>query len=130
MVATRRRRGSESARLTEAIVTRFARPQPGPQRFLRDLTVRGLALRVTPSGAAAWVWEQRVKRQKRRLVIGRPPEMNVYLARQAAIQMAARVSEGQDPAEARVADRGIPTLGTFAQRYMQEWATPRKRSAA
>ena len=115
--------------LTQHLVDRVALPAAG-QRFLRDVRVLGLALRVTSNAAKSWIWEGRVKGRVRRITLGPHPALSLAAARDEALSTAAAVAKGEDPATARARERAELTFGGLATLYLERHAKPRKRSAA
>jgi integrase len=115
--------------LTQAVVERAKFPATG-QRFIRDAKSPGLALRITAGGARSFVWEGRVRGRVRRITLGPHPAVSLGVARQKALETAAAVARGEDPAEALARERGELTFGQLAERYMERHARARKRSAA
>ncbi len=114
-------------KLTETTVQKAKAPEAG-QAFLRDDKARGLALRVTAGGARTWVWDGRVRGRTRRITLGPSPAVSLAQARNMALDVAARVARGGDPAEERAEERRMLTFGALAERYMTDHAE-RKRSA-
>ena len=115
-------------KLTEQTVRAVKPPESG-QRFLRDSRVVGMALRITSGGACTWVWEGRVKGRVRRITLGRYPAFSLPQARQRALEVAAAVTRGEDPAAAIARERGELTFGRLAESYIERHAQPHKRSA-
>jgi integrase len=104
-------------RLTETAIARALKDaarsgvRPGD---LIDAGQRGLRLRVTPKGIAAWVLACRDKGGKmRRFPLGSWPEMGIAKAREAARALHHRVRvEGADPIDERRKARAKDTSGT------------------
>lgn len=117
-------------RLTKESIEKAKLPEPGrKERFIRDDIVRGLGVRVTASGAKAFVFEGRIKGRPRRLTIGAWPDLNVQMARDRAMEIRTAIARGEDPAgEAKEARREL-TFGELADAYMERHAKPHKRSA-
>jgi len=115
------------AHLTKAVVE-AAEPPAGGQIFLRDDAIKGFALRVIATGAKSFVWEGRIRGRMRRVTIGRYPDLPVAAARQKATEIRAAIGRGEDPAEARQAERKQATLADLSTVYMERHARPHKRS--
>ncbi len=92
-----------------------------------------LALRVGPTGQKSWQYLYRFDGKVRRMTLGAYPAMTVAEAHKAAGDAMQRRERGIDPGAATVetnaAARKAPTFKELADRYIDEWATPRKKSA-
>jgi len=118
-------------RLTKDAINRARLPEAGhKERFIRDDIVRGLGVRITASGFRSFIFEARIKGRPRRMTLGSWPDLTVVLARQKAAEIRGRIARGEDPATEAEAARKEPTFGELAATYMEQWAKPRKRSAA
>ncbi|MCW7543057.1 site-specific integrase [Aurantimonas litoralis] len=95
-----------------------------------DETIRGLTLRVTPTGAKSWsiVWTGEDDGIKRRLTLGSYPTMDLHSARKRALGELAKISEGADPMTRKRAARAEMTLSELAGLYVEKYAKPNKRS--
>ena len=102
---------------------------PGPsRREYFDRLVRGLALRVSPTGGKSWVLLYRYHRRLRRWTIGRYPTLSLADARELARAGLRDVERGQDPAQAKRDANEAMTFAELADRYLTEYARPRKRT--
>jgi integrase len=121
-----------STPLSDAIV-RSAKPAAAHIRTLRDGHPKsgGLELRVFPSGQKSWAIRYRIGRRQRRLTLG---DANILPlggkngARELARQAMLRVSNGEDPAEAKREHRDADTVEQFAEIYMERHAKTKKKS--
>ena len=113
-------------RLTKRVVDAAA---PGPtDSFLWDETVTGFGLKVTPAGAKVYVLQYRCKGRQRRYTIGRHGSpWTAEEARAEAVRLLAEVVRGNDPAEAKRAERGDVTFSAFSERYLREHADLHKK---
>jgi hypothetical protein len=135
-------------RLTETAITAATKraATAGARVEVADDGMRGLRLRVTPSGARTWIWGGRDQDGRaRRFVLGQHPNMGISDAREAAGAMRAKVQrDGADPvAEARRkrgqahdATAGIGTLAALLDLYgakagakLKSWTDCRRRIA-
>jgi integrase len=113
------------ARISKRAMDSF-RPAAKPYIvFDQDLT--GFGLRVMPSGAKTWIVEYRPgtggrKIFKRRMKIDVAGRMTPDEARAKAKEILARVRLGEDPAAERTISRQTPTIGTFTNRFLEEYA--------
>ncbi len=133
-------------RLTETAITAAAKraAASGVREELADEGLRGLRLRVTPTGARTWIWGGRDQDGRaRRFVLGHHPAMGISDAREAAGTMRGKVQrEGADPvaakrrkrAELRDAAAGIGTLSALLDLYgrkaggeLKSWPESRRR---
>jgi hypothetical protein len=113
--------------LTKAVVEGEKAPTSG-QRFVRDDSIKGFALRVIASGAKSFVWEGRVRGRVRRITIGQFPEMPVAVARDRVLGIRAAIAQGHDPYTERQAERDEPTFGELGRRYIGEHSKIHKKS--
>lgn len=98
----------------------------------QDEMVRGLALRVSPSGVKAWSvrYSRESDGSKQRITLGRFPAIPLEKARQHARKLVMAVAEGDDPSSDRkarktamtVADLGSLFIDKYAKRYKKTWA--------
>jgi len=101
--------------------------QPGD--VLRDDEVRGLQLRVHSHRRAFYVYYRTRSGQRRRPKLGDFPTLNLQLARSLARELLAKMALGEDPCGKWKAIRESETVNQLIDRYMEEYALPRKRSA-
>jgi len=107
-------------RLTDSLV-RKALPLARGQAMFWDSEVKGLALRVTPNGAKAFVLDYRADGRQRRITIGSYPDWSVQAARKTAKDMKREVDHGHDPMGERHAEREAPTIADLWERYSVEY---------
>lgn len=112
-------------RLTKTIV------ESGPPGWLWDSDVPGLGVRVLESGARSFVFRYGSGRRggTKRVTLGRYPALTLEQARKTARLLIGAKAEGRDPAQERARTRDVPTLAEFAERYMEEYAKPRKKAS-
>jgi integrase len=106
-------------KLSEALVRKALPPARG-QAMIWDTEVKGFALRITPSGAKAFVLDYRAEGRQRRITIGAHPDWTVAAARDAAKAMKREVDHGADPMGERQAQREAPTVMELWERYERE----------
>ena len=96
--------------------------------FLWDTELRGFGCKVTPKGARIYVLQYWNGGRSRRYTLGRHGEvLTPEEARREAQRIKGRVAGGDDPAADRTADRCAPTLAEFAERYLDDHATVKKK---
>ena len=85
-----------------------------------DDTVPGFGLRLRQTGARSWIFQYKIGRATRRLVIGSAAAIKVAKAREIAGQHHAAVKLGRDPAaEKRMqVERALHTFGALVERYL------------
>jgi integrase len=114
-------------RLTEEFVAK--QKSDGHHRMLFDRQ-SGFGLRITPAGAKIFIAQVRTNGSKRRVTLGRHPDISVTQARELALQAIADLRQGQDPALARKArDKALAaggtTLSALTERWMAEHVRPK-----
>lgn len=117
-------------RLSDRLVRETVAPDVG-NRVLYDADLRGFGVRITASGARAFVLNYRAKGRERRITIGQYPTWTVLAARKQAEQLRRQIDLGQDPLDERIAERSAPTVRELFDRYASEHLpTKAPRSAA
>jgi integrase len=122
--------------LTAALVDRLRRSPPRtPSRIeYWDAKTPGLCLRVSASGAATWSLRYRPHSggSYQRASLGALPAVGLADARAYANRLRVEVAGGADPQRERMAKRAAAanafTFERLAQRYLDEYARPRKVS--
>lgn len=90
---------SEPQELTLTLIERLQCPVGKAQAFLRDTKAPALRVRVTPSGAKAFVFEAKLNRDTVRRTIGDVRSWNIESARGEANRLRVLVDSGHDPRE-------------------------------
>jgi integrase len=124
-----------TAALTAALVDRLRRkpPKTGRAEYWDEKTP-GLCLRVSANGAATWTLRYRPRDggPQRRASLGALPAVGLADAREHAARLRLDVAKGADPQHERMARRAAAantfTFDRLAQRYLDEYAKPRKAS--
>jgi integrase len=121
--------------LTAALVDRLRRAPPEAGRVeIWDAKTRGLCLRISANGVGAWSlrYMPRNGGGYRRITLGPLSELGLADARERAARLRVEVADGADPQQARIARRAaaanVLTFDQLAQRYLDEYARPRKVS--
>jgi integrase len=102
---------------------------------VRDSTLKGLLLRVQPSGIKAWYFDYRHKGVRNRRLIGRSPGLSVEAARDICLQLSATAGAGvnlqeQKRAEVEEEKRARQsTLRAFLDGRYEPWANSHLKSA-
>ena len=113
-------------RLTDSIIKALPVPQKG-NRITYDADVKGFGVRVTASGARAFVLNYRTGAgRERRFTIGSFPDWRTAAARQEAAELKKRVDRGEDPLGEFQDARDAKTMADLCQRFRTEHL-PKKR---
>ncbi len=108
------------------------------QAFLWDVTAPGLALRATPAGKPAYVFQSRYQDKTIRLTIGSPDAWSIEQARGKAKALQRLIDDGKDPRDlkrdaladkankAAAAASNAVTVGDLWPRYLTEGKPKRK----
>lgn len=90
---------SEPQDLTSGLIERLQCPPGKTQAFLRDRNAPALRVRVTASGAKAYVFEAKLGRQTIRRTIGDVRSWTIEAARKEANRQRVLIDQGADPRE-------------------------------
>ncbi|HEX4569098.1 MAG TPA: Arm DNA-binding domain-containing protein, partial [Dongiaceae bacterium] len=96
-------------KLTARSVARLRRPDVGQIDYFDD-SLPGFGLRVSAGGRRAWVLLYRHGALKRRLTLGRYPDLPLAAARDKAKDHLREVAHGRDPAAEKAAGRKAETF--------------------
>lgn len=117
---------------TAGRVNGFTCPADKAQAFLWDVTAPGLALRATPAGKPAYVFQGRYQDKTIRLTIGSLDVWSIEQSRSKARELQRLIDEGQDPRELKrgalaataakkaAAAANAVTVGEAWSRYIKE----------
>jgi len=94
---------------------------------LWDGALPGFGLRVFPSGAKSFVVFYRAGTRQRLMTVGRYGLYTLQQARLMARKLLTRVADGEDPLGERRKDRREVTMNQLWERYLEEYARPRKK---
>ncbi|QUD86063.1 tyrosine-type recombinase/integrase [Phenylobacterium montanum] len=95
---------------------------------LRDTSVPGFLLKVTPSGRKTFMLAYTAANgQRRKPAIGQFGELTVEQARRIAQDWLAEVRRGNDPSAERSAARRAPMMQELCQRFIDEYSIPRNK---
>ena len=99
--------------------------------FWDDL-VRGLVLRVLPSGVKTWrvIYSRASDSRKMAVTLGRFPALDLELARRKAKKIVAQLADGADPSGDRRAQRIALTFEQLGALYIEKHAKRNKRTWA
>ena len=114
--------------LTARTVATLRAPSDKPRIEYFDAEVAGLTLRITSDGVKTWSLVYRHHGRKRRLTLGRFPDIGLAKARLRATEERGRIAGGSDPAADKQDERSTfgDTVGALFDAYKK--ATEKKRS--
>jgi hypothetical protein len=93
-----------------------------------DEEVRGLGLRLYPSGRKSFIFRYTSRSKKKKTItIGPFGPFTLHKAREIAQHMRVDVAQGHDPLAAKLADRDALTVAELADRYLEEHAEIKKK---
>jgi len=97
-----------------------------------DDVVRGLVLRVSPSGVKSWtvVYTRASDGGRCRLTLGKYPVIALEKARALALKAMVDVTDGNDPAGDKRTRRDAMTVADLGALYLDKWAKRHKRTWA
>jgi integrase len=102
------------------------KPNPAKDEYLWDTEAKGFGLRVKPSGARSFVlsyYAPGLYQTRRRLTIGTFGPLTVDEARKKALELLARIADGEDPAMMAADDRRAirdETVAALFPLYLQD----------
>ncbi len=115
-------------KLTPGTLRAIKAPARG-QREHFDKLVAGLALRTSQGGARTWSLLYRdAGGKRRRITIGKAPEVGLAEARTIARDLRAKVRLGGDPADERKRRHDVPTLRNAFELYLERQGKLHNRS--
>src|SRR5665213_706613 len=105
------------------------KPPPRPKQIdYFDESLPGFGLRVSYNGRKSWIVLYRCHGVKGRLTLGRFDVLPLADAREQAREALKAAGRGDDPALQKSRDREAPTFKQLTDRYIEEYAKPRKRT--
>lgn len=114
--------------LTVGTIERLTCPLGKAQAFLRDAEGNGLRVRVTRSGAKAFVFEQSLKNRTIRRTLGDVTAHTIEQARAWAKEQSLLIDKGTDPRELE-REQAEAKAAVFAEKAAQEAAATAQRAA-
>jgi integrase len=105
------------------------KPPPRPKQVdYFDNSLPGFGMRVSYNGRKSWIVLYRCNGVKGRLTLGRLDVLPLVEAREQARDALKAAGRGDDPALQKDRDREAPSFKQLADRYIEEYAHPRKRT--
>ena len=116
-------------KLTKVVCDKAVYEGKGGKGFyaVRDDSVKGFGLRITPSGTKSFIITYRIGGRLRIHTLGRYGVLTVDEARRLARQRLAGVLQGEDPAEAKQKSILGDTVKDLCAVYMEKKALPEKK---
>lgn len=110
-----------TARLSKRAIDAASASETGDQWWW-DAEVRGLGLKVTPTGRRVFALKYRVPghRTTRKLTLGSYGALTLDQARSMAKQALGRIATGSDPARDRAQGRTAPTMAVALRDYLRD----------
>src|ERR1700693_6353334 len=99
--------------LTETYLESVKPPTAG-RLSLRDSTPPGFGVSITANGIKSYVLDYRIFKRKRRITLGRWPEMTLSEARDRAVEARREVRENRDPLLTKNQSRDLRTVHDLA----------------
>jgi integrase len=119
---------SRRVKFTDRSLKAIKPPPPPKQVDYFDETLPGFGLRVSYNGRKSWVVLYRCNGIKGRLTLGRFDTIPLADARDQARAALRDAAAGVDPSVKKERDREAPTFKRLTDRYIEEYAKPRKRT--
>jgi Arm DNA-binding domain/Phage integrase central domain len=105
------------------------KPPPRPKQIdYFDENLPGFGLRVSYNGRKSWVVLYRCNGVKGRMTLGRFDLISLADARERARAALKAATNGDDPTAQKSRDREAPTFKSLVDRYVEQYAKPRKRT--
>ena len=103
---------------------------PGPKDgYIWDVAIKGFAVKVTPRGTRAYLFEYKDRSRKtRRVTVGHHGIITAEQAREKARALAAEVELGGDPAADRTGHRAAATVSALAEQWLSDHVEARRKS--
>ncbi len=96
--------------------------EPGKsERIVFDDDIRGFGIRVREGGSRTWIFQYRIGKKQRRMVLGSAKSVPLALAKKNASELEAKVKLGDDPAVAKeTARREVDnTFALLAEQFLE-----------
>jgi integrase len=108
-------------RLTLKSVESETLPNGKTDHIVFDDDVTGFGLRIREGGSRTWVYQYRIGRKQRRMVLGSAKSVPLKIARENASKLEAKVALGGDPAMEKETARGDAenTFGVLSEQFLQ-----------
>ncbi len=115
---------------TKASLAALPLPKGGKRASYYDTREPGLMLSVTAKGARSFYLYKRIDGRPERVFLGRFPDLSVENARKACAEAKGKIAVGRNPQRERSKLRQEITLGELVDKYLVDYAIPRKKTWA
>ena len=121
---------AQQIKFTDSAIAALPIPSDDRRVEFADTVLRGLRLRVSPSGVKTFSLLRRVRNgPMERCTLGRfPDDLKTEGARTKAQQLNGIIAGGANPGEVKRAHKGEPTFAKLFTEYIERHATPNKRT--
>ncbi len=102
----------------------------GTAHYIWDDEVKGLGVRIYPTGRKAFVLTYRAAGRQRFLTLGSHGKLSLHDARTEALEKRVQIRRGGDPSADRLPRHGSPTVADLADRYQREHAEVKKKASS
>src|SRR5262245_23198048 len=94
-----------------------------------DRSESGLMFRVAPTGVKSWslMYRRQGDNKRRRINLGRFPEISLAAARSKAVRLKEAIAEGADPAGKGEELKTVETVNQLLDRFLIDYANPGPR---
>jgi integrase len=107
-------------KLTQKTIDAITLPKGKSEHFEWDDDLPGFGLRLRRGGARTWIYQYKIAKQNRRITLGNATALSPARAREAAVEIHAKVRLGQDPSAEKAESRARAgeTMGTILENYL------------
>lgn len=118
---------SKTFSFTKTEIQKLPSPLKGMNTY-KDIKEKGLSLYVTPGGAKTFFVRKRINGRDERIKLGNFPDLSVEQARKKALDVKAKVADGQNPNLEKHKMRAEITFGELFSDYLERYSKRHKRS--
>jgi integrase len=115
-----------SVKITDKVIKSLTPPEHG-NRITYDSVLPGFGVRITAAGVISFILNYHIHGRERRFTIGQYEVWTLLAARNKALELRKKVSEGIDPLADRQEQRKAPTVADLCDRFLDEYASAHKR---
>jgi len=121
-----------TVKITDRWLKSIAPPPSGDLEYFDSNALgrgRYFGVRVSAAGGKRFFVRYRVNRKNKRVMLKKPyPELTLAAAREEADSYLRKILDGEDPAKQKQQNKREPTFEVLANRYIEEYAKPNKRT--
>ncbi len=112
---------------TKTEIQKLPPPLKGMDTY-KDTKEKGLSLYITPAGAITFFVRKRINGRDERIKIGSFPDISIEQARKKALEIKAKVADGQNPNLEKHKMRAEITFGELFNEYLNKYSKRHKKS--